>query len=183
MSPRSAGVLCLLAVLLCCCIKGSFGAKKTREELLAQVDDVVKNLKTMNSKRELGSEGISRSSLGQLYMTEMEIKRALLGDPDDLDLQEAMRELKSLEKEVHKGITIEFWNNSLTKVASEDQGSLDLASQTHFPVVMAGKPAAKDGKKDERNYKGRIAHMQVYNIALTQEQIKEAMERTKGGYD
>ncbi|XP_078578269.1 uncharacterized protein LOC144863173 [Branchiostoma floridae x Branchiostoma japonicum] len=102
MSPRSAGVLCLLAVLLCCCIKGSFGAKKTREELLAQVDDVVKNLKTMNSKRELGSEGISRSSLGQLYMTEMEVKRALLADPDDLDLQEAMRELKSLEKEVHK---------------------------------------------------------------------------------
>ncbi|XP_035669066.1 uncharacterized protein LOC118411131 [Branchiostoma floridae] len=79
------------------------------------------------------------------------------------------------------GLVKVYWNG--TEVASEDQGSLDLASQTHFPVVMAGKPAAKDGKKDERNYKGRIAHMQVYNIALTQEQIKEAMERTKGGYD
>ncbi|XP_066270561.1 uncharacterized protein [Branchiostoma lanceolatum] len=102
MSPRPAGVLCLLAVLLCCCINGSVGVKKTKEQLLAQVDDVVKNLKTMNSKRGLGSEGVSRSSLGQLYMTEMELKRALLSDPADLDLQEGMRELKTLEKEVHK---------------------------------------------------------------------------------
>ncbi|CAH1251653.1 Hypp9111 [Branchiostoma lanceolatum] len=77
MSPRPASVLCLLAVLLCCCINSSVGVKKTKEQLLAQVDDVVKNLKTMNSKRGLGSEGVSRSSLGQLYMTEMELKRAL----------------------------------------------------------------------------------------------------------
>ncbi|XP_019622826.1 PREDICTED: uncharacterized protein LOC109468890 [Branchiostoma belcheri] len=101
MSPRSAGVLCLLAVLLCCCINGSVAAqKKSKEQLLSQVDSVVKNLKTMNSKRGLGEEHVSRSSLGQLYMTELEVQRALLADPDDLDLQEGMKELKSLEKDL-----------------------------------------------------------------------------------
>ncbi|KAI8493630.1 hypothetical protein Bbelb_285510 [Branchiostoma belcheri] len=101
MSPRSAGVLCLMAVLLCCCIHGSVGAqKKSKEQLLSQVDSVVKNLKTMNSKRGLGEEHVSRSSLGKLYMTELEVQRALLADPDDLDLKEGMKELKSLEKDL-----------------------------------------------------------------------------------
>eukprot|EP00058_Branchiostoma_floridae_P028377 XP_002613868.1 hypothetical protein BRAFLDRAFT_72012 [Branchiostoma floridae] len=66
------------------------------------------------------------------------------------------------------------------EVASEEVGVLELA--TKYPVCMAGKPADANGKEDKRCFKGRIAHMQVYNIALTPEQIKEVMDRTKKGY-
>ncbi|CAH1239766.1 Hypp5881 [Branchiostoma lanceolatum] len=66
------------------------------------------------------------------------------------------------------------------EVESHEAGDVNLATQ--YPVIMGGKPAAKDGAVDKRCYKGRLAHMQVYNTALTQEQIKEAMERTKKGY-
>ncbi|XP_078579637.1 uncharacterized protein LOC144863875 [Branchiostoma floridae x Branchiostoma japonicum] len=76
------------------------------------------------------------------------------------------------------GLVKLYWNGN--EVASEDQGNIDVASQTHYPVVVAGKPADESGGKDDRYYKGRIARVQVYKVALTEEQVKETMERTRG---
>ncbi|XP_078583377.1 uncharacterized protein LOC144866055 [Branchiostoma floridae x Branchiostoma japonicum] len=59
------------------------------------------------------------------------------------------------------------------EIASDD---LDVDLSTQFPAAMGARPTFTG---DTRAYKGRIAHMQVYNIALTQAQIQEAMERTR----
>ncbi|XP_078583838.1 uncharacterized protein LOC144866351 [Branchiostoma floridae x Branchiostoma japonicum] len=63
------------------------------------------------------------------------------------------------------------------EIGSDDLGDVDLSTQ--FPVAMGARPPFTG---DARAYKGRIAHMQVYNIALTRAQIQDAMERTRDGY-
>ncbi|XP_078583734.1 uncharacterized protein LOC144866253 [Branchiostoma floridae x Branchiostoma japonicum] len=77
----------------------------------------------------------------------------------------------------HRTSGIQKLYRNAIEIGSDDLGDVDLGTQ--FPVAMGARPTFTG---DTRGYKGRIAHMQVYNIALTQAQIQEAMDRTRNGY-
>ncbi|XP_078583913.1 uncharacterized protein LOC144866424 isoform X2 [Branchiostoma floridae x Branchiostoma japonicum] len=76
----------------------------------------------------------------------------------------------------HRTSGIQKLYRNAIEIGSAALGAVDLGTQ--FPVAMGARPAFTG---DTRAYKGRIAHMQVYNVALTQAQIQEAMERTRNG--
>ncbi|CAH1250822.1 Hypp8922 [Branchiostoma lanceolatum] len=66
------------------------------------------------------------------------------------------------------------------EIGSDNLGGVNLI--TRYPLATGARPPPYAGG-DGYAYKGRIAHMQVYNVALTQAQIQEAMNRTRnGGY-
>eukprot|EP00058_Branchiostoma_floridae_P008402 XP_002593890.1 hypothetical protein BRAFLDRAFT_108029 [Branchiostoma floridae] len=67
------------------------------------------------------------------------------------------------------------------RIGSDDLGDVSLFMNTRYPLATGARPPPYAGG-DRYAYKGRIAHMQVYNIALTQAQIQEAMDRTRNGY-
>ncbi|XP_078582975.1 uncharacterized protein LOC144865840 [Branchiostoma floridae x Branchiostoma japonicum] len=77
----------------------------------------------------------------------------------------------------HRTSGVQKLYRNAIEIGSHNVGDVDLGAQ--FPVAMGARPPSTG---DTRAYKGRIAHMQVYNIALTQAQIQEAMERTRDGY-
>ncbi|XP_035663229.1 uncharacterized protein LOC118406932 [Branchiostoma floridae] len=74
----------------------------------------------------------------------------------------------------HRTSGVQKLYRNAIEIGSDDLGDRDLGTQ--FPVTMGARPPFTG---DTRAYKGRIAHMQVYNIALTQAQIQEAMYRTR----
>ncbi|XP_035663462.1 collagen alpha-1(II) chain-like [Branchiostoma floridae] len=74
----------------------------------------------------------------------------------------------------HRTSGVQKLYRNAVEIGSDDLGDVDLGTQ--FPVAMGARPPFTG---DTRAYKGRIAHMQVYNIALTQAQIQEAMDRTR----
>ncbi|XP_066265538.1 uncharacterized protein [Branchiostoma lanceolatum] len=78
----------------------------------------------------------------------------------------------------HRTTGIQKLYRNAVEMGSHQLGDVDLGTQ--YPVAMAARPAFAG---DSRAYKGRIAHMQVYNVALTQAQIQEAMDRTRNGYN
>ena len=63
-----------------------------------------------------------------------------------------------------------LWVNGAVVQTKNIGAGLDLATQDSIRMGV------KDG--DERYFKGRIAEMQVYNVALTQEQIQAIQQRT-----
>ncbi|XP_078582976.1 uncharacterized protein LOC144865841 [Branchiostoma floridae x Branchiostoma japonicum] len=77
----------------------------------------------------------------------------------------------------HRTSGVQKLYRNAIEIGSDDLGDIDMGTQ--FPVTMGARPPFTG---DTRAYKGRIAHMQVYNVALTQVQIQEAMDRTRSGY-
>ncbi|CAH1250819.1 Hypp8920 [Branchiostoma lanceolatum] len=74
----------------------------------------------------------------------------------------------------HRTTGIQKLYRNAIEMGSDHVGDAEL--NTKDPVSMGARPPFTG---DSRAYKGRIAHMQVYNVALTQAQIQEAMERTR----
>ena len=64
-----------------------------------------------------------------------------------------------------------LWVNGAVVQTLNIGAGLDLATQDSIRMGV------KDG--DQRFFKGRIAEMQVYNVALTQEQIQAIQQRTQ----
>ncbi|XP_035663461.1 uncharacterized protein LOC118407149 [Branchiostoma floridae] len=81
----------------------------------------------------------------------------------------------------HRTTGVQKLYRNAIEIGSDDLGDVSLFMNTRYPLATGARPPPYAGG-DRYAYKGRIAHMQVYNIALTQAQIQEAMDRTRNGY-